>query len=94
MVELAKHIMPLTLLLTGGKDQYPATYQELFGKPLPPEEKPQPMIAEGFKGPEAGGSGEPEPRNPRTPGSLGTAAPRPKRKRARIRKAMRRKTRR
>jgi flavin-dependent thymidylate synthase len=35
MVELAKHIMPLTLLLTGGKDQYPALYQELFGKPLP-----------------------------------------------------------
>lgn len=35
MVELAKHIMPLTLLLTGGKDQYPAMYQELFGKPLP-----------------------------------------------------------
>jgi flavin-dependent thymidylate synthase len=50
MVELAKHIMPLTLLLTGGKDQYAAIYQELFGKPLPPEEKPQtialPPIAE------------------------------------------------
>jgi hypothetical protein len=35
MVELAKHIMPLTLLLTGGKDQYPALYQELFGRQLP-----------------------------------------------------------
>jgi flavin-dependent thymidylate synthase len=34
MVELAKHILPLTLLLTGGKDQYPALYQELYGKPL------------------------------------------------------------
>lgn len=34
MVELAKHIMPLTLLLTGGKDQYPALYQELYGRPL------------------------------------------------------------
>jgi flavin-dependent thymidylate synthase len=40
MVELAKHIMPLTLLLTGGKDQYPAIYQEVFGKPLPVVERP------------------------------------------------------
>ena len=48
MVELAKHIMPLTLLLTGGKDQYPALYQELFGKPLviappPAELQPEPV---------------------------------------------------
>jgi hypothetical protein len=45
MVELAKHIMPLTLLLTGGKDQYPALYQELYGKPLvipPPAPEPLP----------------------------------------------------
>jgi len=44
MVELAKHIMPLTLLLTGGKDQYPAIYQELFGRPPPPEERPKPVV--------------------------------------------------
>ncbi|MEO0019558.1 MAG: FAD-dependent thymidylate synthase [candidate division WOR-3 bacterium] len=33
MVEQAKNVMPLTLLLAGGKDNYPKVYQELFGKP-------------------------------------------------------------
>ncbi|MGQ9707262.1 MAG: FAD-dependent thymidylate synthase [bacterium] len=32
MVEQARNVMPLTLLLAGGKDSYPRIYQELFGK--------------------------------------------------------------
>lgn len=32
MVNLAKGVMPLTLLLTGGKDRYPEIYKEIFGK--------------------------------------------------------------
>jgi len=32
MATLAKKVMPLTLLLTGGKDHYPELYKELFGK--------------------------------------------------------------
>lgn len=32
MVEQAKNVMPLTLLLASGKDIYPRVYQELFGK--------------------------------------------------------------
>jgi len=32
MVEQARNVMPLTLLLAGGKDSYPRVYQELFGK--------------------------------------------------------------
>ncbi|MEN9979837.1 MAG: FAD-dependent thymidylate synthase [candidate division WOR-3 bacterium] len=31
MVEQARNVMPLTLLLAGGKDVYPKVYQELFG---------------------------------------------------------------
>ncbi len=40
MTRLAKKIMPLTLLLIGGKDSYPGVYEKLFGKPpklFPPE---------------------------------------------------------
>ena len=33
MVEQARHVMPLTLLLAAGKDNYPRVYQELFGHP-------------------------------------------------------------
>ncbi len=33
MVEQARHVMPLALLLASGKDRYTQTYQELFGKP-------------------------------------------------------------
>jgi flavin-dependent thymidylate synthase len=32
MVEQARNVMPLTLLLAGGKDSYPKVYQELFGQ--------------------------------------------------------------
>lgn len=32
MVALAKKVMPLTLLLIGGKDHYPELYKKLFGK--------------------------------------------------------------
>lgn len=32
MVEQARNVMPLTLLLAGGKDGYPKVYQELFGQ--------------------------------------------------------------
>ncbi|MGC8797711.1 MAG: FAD-dependent thymidylate synthase [candidate division WOR-3 bacterium] len=32
MVEQARNVMPLTLLLAGGKDSYPRVYQELFGQ--------------------------------------------------------------
>jgi flavin-dependent thymidylate synthase len=45
MIELAKHIMPLTLLLTGGKDQYSALYQELYAKPLPVGEPVAPVVS-------------------------------------------------
>jgi flavin-dependent thymidylate synthase len=31
MVEQARHVMPLALLLAGGKDEYPKLYTELFG---------------------------------------------------------------
>lgn len=50
MVEQAKNVMPLTLLLAGGKNSYPKIYQELFGKepkvtelklPEPKEIKPR-----------------------------------------------------
>lgn len=33
MVEQARNVMPLALLLAGGKDDYPRVYQELFGIP-------------------------------------------------------------
>ena len=33
MVEQARHVMPLTLLLACGKDGYAATYQDLYGRP-------------------------------------------------------------
>lgn len=33
MVEQARHVMPLALLLAGGKDSYPKVYEELFGRP-------------------------------------------------------------
>jgi len=33
MVEQARNVMPLTLLLAGGKEDYPRVYQELYGKP-------------------------------------------------------------
>ncbi|MGQ9678991.1 MAG: FAD-dependent thymidylate synthase [bacterium] len=33
MVEQARNVMPLALLLAGGKDDYPRVYQELFGTP-------------------------------------------------------------
>lgn len=33
MVEQARNVMPLTLLLAGGKEDYPRIYQELFGTP-------------------------------------------------------------
>ncbi len=78
MVELAKHIMPLTLLLTGGKDQYAAIYQELFGKPLPPEEKPQPVVLAPVEEPKV---------------EAAAPEPKPKRKQAPARKTVRRKTR-
>jgi flavin-dependent thymidylate synthase len=32
MIEQARHVMPLTLTLAGGKDAYPRVYEELFGK--------------------------------------------------------------
>jgi len=40
MSKLAKKVMPLTFLLAGGKDAYPARYKDVFGKPpklIPPE---------------------------------------------------------
>jgi len=40
MSKLAKEVMPLTFLLAGGKDTYPARYKDIFGKPpklKPPE---------------------------------------------------------
>jgi len=40
MSKLAKEVMPLTFLLAGGKDIYPARYKDIFGKPpklKPPE---------------------------------------------------------
>ncbi len=33
MVEQARNVMPLTLLLAGGKEDYPRVYQDLYGKP-------------------------------------------------------------
>jgi flavin-dependent thymidylate synthase len=33
MIEQAKKVMPLTLLLCGGKDEYPKIYEEVFGHP-------------------------------------------------------------
>ena len=33
MTELAREIMPLTVLLVGGKDFYPGIYEEVYGKP-------------------------------------------------------------
>ncbi len=33
MVEQARNVMPLTLLLAGGKESYPKVYQDLYGKP-------------------------------------------------------------
>jgi hypothetical protein len=33
MLEQAKRVMPLTLLLAGGKDQYPEIYEKVFGTP-------------------------------------------------------------
>ncbi len=33
MSDLAKKVMPLTCLLTGGKDAYPEIYQDIFGCP-------------------------------------------------------------
>ncbi len=35
MVEQARNVMPLALLLAAGKADYPKVYQELFGKPPP-----------------------------------------------------------
>ncbi len=51
MVEQARHVMPLTLMLAGGKDAYPRIYQELFGKPPAvtnlelPAARPLPRVA-------------------------------------------------
>jgi hypothetical protein len=33
MSELAKEVMPLTMLTIGGKDAYPEIYQKVFGRP-------------------------------------------------------------
>jgi thymidylate synthase ThyX len=33
MAELAKQVMPLTMLLSGGKDSYPHVYEQVYGKP-------------------------------------------------------------
>ncbi|TET46930.1 FAD-dependent thymidylate synthase [candidate division TA06 bacterium] len=33
MTELAREIMPLTVLLVGGKDSYPGIYEQVYGKP-------------------------------------------------------------
>lgn len=41
MTGQARKVMPLTMLLIGGKDRYPGIYQEIFGRPpkiLPPKE--------------------------------------------------------
>lgn len=41
MTKIAKEVMPLTMLLIGGKDRYPETYQKIYGKPpkmMPPKE--------------------------------------------------------
>lgn len=40
MTELAREVMPLTMLLAGGKDTYPETYRKVYGKP-PKVEKPE-----------------------------------------------------
>jgi flavin-dependent thymidylate synthase len=73
MVELAKHLMPLTLLLTGGKDQYPALYQELFGRPLKP---PSSSLSEKREGPVPVASVEEKRQVPRP--VRGPAKPRPR----------------
>ena len=52
MMEQARHVMPLTLALASGKDNYPKVYEELFGKPPAvtvlklPEARPLPVLPE------------------------------------------------
>jgi len=52
MMEQARHVMPLTLALAGGKDSYARAYEELFGKPPAvtelklPEVRPLPVLPE------------------------------------------------
>ena len=41
MTKTARAVMPLTMLLIGGKDRFPAVYEELYGRPpkmMPPQE--------------------------------------------------------
>jgi len=41
MAEMAKRVMPLTMLLIGGKDRYPENYKNIYGRPpkmIPPKE--------------------------------------------------------
>ena len=60
MIEQARHVMPLTLTLACGKDNYPKVYEDLFGKP--------PAVTE-LKLPEARPlpGTEPKPRKGRKP---------------------------
>ncbi|HTW90769.1 MAG TPA: FAD-dependent thymidylate synthase [bacterium] len=52
MMEQARHVMPLTLALACGKDNYPRVYEELFGRPPAvtelklPEARPLPVQTE------------------------------------------------
>jgi len=52
MMEQARHVMPLTLALASGKDNYAKVYEELFGKPPAvrelklPEARPLPATGE------------------------------------------------
>ncbi len=52
MMEQARHVMPLTLALASGKDNYARVYEELFGKPPAvrelklPEARPLPVPGE------------------------------------------------
>ena len=60
MIDQARHVMPLTLTLASGKDSYPKTYEELFGKPPAvvklemPKPRPIPVEAPNSKPPAAG----------------------------------------
>jgi flavin-dependent thymidylate synthase len=40
MTELAREVMPVTMLLAGGKDSYPGIYKEVYGRP-PKVERPE-----------------------------------------------------
>jgi len=52
MMEQARHVMPLTLALASGKDNYARVYQDVFGKPPAvtelrlPEARPLPVTPE------------------------------------------------